>query len=171
MDGKAFRALISKKMSTYITQAEFTKLNGNFRIREYCIEQKPPTKKIAGHILKDHIEPMNKVRDEYGEPILVSKRSGYRPRAYEVSKGRPGTSQHNFEDTHPKGTGAADYTAADLKKVMELVIKNTDYNRICYYPNNNFIHCDYRPTPSGKRELYTAQSPASKWKLDKVIEA
>jgi hypothetical protein len=158
-------------MSTYITQKEFTKLNGNFKISEYCIEGKPPTKKIADIILSNHIEPMNKVRDEYGEPILVSKRSGYRPRAYEVSKGRPGTSQHNFEESHEHGTGAADYTSAVAKELIQLVLKHTCYNRICHYPNNNFIHCDYKPTPSGKRELYTAQSPASKWKLDKVIEA
>jgi hypothetical protein len=157
-------------MSTYITQAAFTEKHGNFKISEYCIEGKPPTKKIAGFILKDHIEPMNKVRDEYDGPILVSKRSGYRPRAYEVSKKRSGNGQHNFEDTHPKGTGAADYTCAVAKELIPLVLKHTCYNRICYYPNNNFVHCDYKPTPSGKRELYTSQSPTSKWKLDRVIE-
>jgi len=157
-------------MSTYITQAAFTEKHGNFRISEFCIEQKPPTKRIAQIILSNHIEPMNLVREALGSPILVSRRSGYRSRAYEVSKGRSGNGQHNFEESHPKGTGAADYTSANAKELIDPMLEHTCYTRICYYPNNNFVHADYKPTPSGKRELYTAQSPTSKWKHDRVVE-
>jgi hypothetical protein len=157
-------------MSTYISTAEFTKKHGHFRISEYCIEQKPPTKRIADIILSNHITPMNAVREAVGEPVLVSKRSGYRPRKYEQSKGRTGNSQHNFEESHPNGTGAADYTSASAKDLIEPMLEHTCYTRVCYYPNNNFVHADFKPTPSGKRELYTAQSPTSKWKLDRVVD-
>lgn len=156
-------------MSSSISQAEFTEKHGNFRISEYCIEQTPPPRRIADIILKDHITPMNAVREAFGSPILVSKRSGYRPRTYEVSKGRAGTSQHNYEDTHPKGTGAADYTSVNAKELIEPILEHTSYTRVCYYPNNNFVHCDYKPTPSGKRETYTAANPNSTWVLSKVV--
>ncbi len=156
-------------MSNHITQAEFTEKHGNFRISEFCIEQKPPTRRIADIILKCHIEPMNIVREALESPIIVSKRSGYRSRAYEVSKGRSGNGQHNFEDSHEHGTGAADYTSAEAKELIEPVLEHTCYTRICYYPNNNFVHCDYKPTPSGKREVYTAQSPTSSWVLERTV--
>jgi hypothetical protein len=153
-----------------ITQAEFTHKHGHFRISEFCIEQTPPPRRIAEIIISNHITPMNAVREALGSPILVSKRSGYRPRAYERSKGRTGNSQHNFEESHQHGTGAGDYTSADAKDLIEPMIEHTCYTRICYYPNNNFVHGDFKPTPSGKREIYTADSPTGRWVLDRVID-
>jgi hypothetical protein len=157
-------------MSTYISKAAFEEKHGNFRISEFCVTGQPPTKRIAEIILSNHIAPMNLVRDAYGSPILVSLRSGYRPRAYEQSKGRAGNSQHNFEEGHEHGAGAADYTSARAKELIPFLLEHTCYTRICHYPNNNFVHCDYKPTPSGSRELYTAASPTSKWKLSEVVK-
>lgn len=148
-----------------MTEEAFKEKHGNFSISEFCIEGKPPSERIGEIILSNHIVPMNVVRDAYGKPILVSKRSGYRPKAYEKSKGRSGNSQHNFENSHKHGTGAADYTSSVAEELVPLIKEHTCYQRICHYPNNNFVHCDYKDLPSGKRGLYTSVSPTSPWVL------
>lgn len=134
-----------------------------FDIREFCIVDSPIPQDVADKIFKYHIIPMNYVRHKFGRPVIVSKRSGYRPREYELSKGRNGNSLHTFS-----GEGAADYThSGDWAVFLKLMMKHTDYKRICYYPNNNFIHADY----AGNRRLfYTAQSPASSWKYVGTLE-
>lgn len=148
-----------------MTEQAFKEKHGNFSVSEYCITGTPPSQRIGDIILANHIAPMNLVRAAYGKPILVSLRSGYRPRAYEKSKGRAGTSQHNYEDSHKHGTGATDYSCAVAKELIPLLKEHTCYQRICHYPNNNFVHCDYKDLPSGKRGLYTAASPTSTWVL------
>jgi len=141
----------------------FTEKRGHFSVSEFCITGKEPEQDIFDAIVRFHIEPMNGVRELLGAPISVSQNSGYRPKAYELSKKRPGTSQHTFEQIHPKGRGAVDYTAKDISKLQELLISHSPYLRICHYPHKNFIHCDYKGS-GARRELYQADANG-KWNL------
>jgi len=126
-------------------------MNDNFfKIREFCIEPGPIPIDIAQKIVDYHIKPMNFVRYELGRPIIVSDRSGFRPKLYEVNKGRSGRSQHCFE-----GNGAADYTCSgDINELLELIMKETQYTRVCYYKEENFIHCDYGIIDGDRRQLF-----------------
>ena len=137
----------------------------NFTISEFNISGKSIPETIADKILKHHIIPMQEVRDLFGKPIWASEKSGYRSTYWERSKGRSGNSQHTF-----KGKGAVDWTCSDFrvnkKEFLSLIISNTKYTRIAVY--NSFIHCDYKETSSGKRELYKSNSN-SKWTLERVI--
>lgn len=137
----------------------------NFEISEFIITGKTIPVIIADKILKWHIVPMMTVRLEMGIAIWASQNSGYRPVSWEKAHGRSGNSQHTF-----KGKGAVDWTCKDFKlykdEFLDSIINNTDYSRIAVY--NNFIHCDYKPTSSGMRELYTSGSN-SKWVFDKYI--
>lgn len=87
-----------------------------------------------------HIELLNPIREVLGIPIHISKNSGFRPRAYELARGRSGNSQHTFA-----GRGAVDVTC-DPKRLEDLVtlLKTSGYTRICYYPKQKFIHCDLK---------------------------
>lgn len=156
--------------NSLIAQNEFEQKHVYFSISEFCIAGRMLPRRIADLILTDHIVPMNRVRAALGAPISVSKKSGYRPRAYEISKGRAGTSQHNFEKEWPNGTGAADYTCRVASDLIPFLLKHTSYTRICHYPNNNFVHCDYKPNTLGGRCIFTAQSPTSPWVLKEAIK-
>lgn len=148
-------------------ESPFTEKHNNFSVSEYCITGKEPEEEIFNAILNDHILAMKKVREVYGKPISVSQNSGYRPYEYETSKGRSGNSQHTFKQIHPKGRGAADYTAADTSALLKLLIEHSPYVRICFYPHKNFIHCDYKGS-GNRRELYEANSKG-KWELVKFF--
>ena len=90
--------------------------------------------------LNKHIEILFNIQKKIGESIYVSKHSGYRPVEYELAKGRSGNSEHCF-----KGDGAVDITCA--KEAMPLLRKHlasSPYTRLCFYPENNFIHCDFK---------------------------
>jgi len=136
-----------------------------FSIQELCVTGDDIPIEVADKILTYHIEPMNEVRDILGYPITASQNSGYRPHDYEISKGRSGNSQHTF-----KGLGAVDWTCGDFEDnyedLLETIIDNTDYTRMAVY--NSFIHCDYKETSSGRRELFTSTS-ASVWTFDKHV--
>lgn len=106
---------------------------------------------IAKAIIQYHAEPINKVSNKIGIPIFVSKNSCYRPKEYELSKGRSGNSQHTFQEKHKFGVGAADYTARDLNILLDGLIKHTHYTRICLYTKKNFIHCDYKNNNSQRQ--------------------
>lgn len=138
----------------------------HFKLSEFCITNDPIPQEIADKILLFHIVPMNKVREELDDAIKVSKKSGWRPKQYELDKGRSGRSEHTFLPSakDPDGRGAADYTANRIDDLLELIIKKTDYTRICYYPNNKFIHCDYGFEERGRR-LFKAQSPSASWEF------
>ncbi len=132
------------------------------------IEEFNRTGAILTDELKDkiqvHIDEMNPVREDLGFPVLVSKNSGYRPEEYEISKGRSGKGEHTY-----KGKGAADYTCATAQKVrllVEKLKKNSKYTRICYYPNDNFVHCDYKTT---ERLYFECESPTSEWEFKENI--
>ena len=67
---------------------------------------------------------------------------------------------------HPLGVGATDWTCFEFKKnkdrFLKSIIKRTNYTRIVVY--DNFYHCDYHPTESGRREIHTSNA-ASDWKF------
>lgn len=137
----------------------------NFKISEFNISGEPIPEDIADKILKHHIQPMQDSRIELGFAIFPSLKSGYRSKEWEKIHDRSGTSQHVFT-----GKGATDWTCKSFKErkeeLLESIIKNTKYTRIAIY--NTFIHCDYKKTPSGKREIYTSNSKSG-WTLLKTI--
>ncbi len=137
-------------------------MNLHFTISEYNKTGEPIPEEVADKILLHHISPMNAVREDLGAPVRVSLNSGYRPRSYELKMGRSGKSQHCFI-----GYGAADYTADNIEGLLRLIIKKTAYTRICYYPNNKFIHCDYKVV--GERQYFEAENPTSRWDFIKKI--
>ena len=111
---------------------------------------------IADKLYQFHIIPMNDVRKELGVWVTASQQSGHRPQWYEVDKGRSGNSQHTFKEDWIKGSGAVDWTCKDFKenrdRFLNLIIQNTNYTRICVY--DTFLHCDYKDTVNGKREIF-----------------
>ena len=133
-------------------------------LKEFLIT-KPKTVplSVADKLYWYHIFPMSPVREELGVSITASARSGYRPLWWERWKGRSGKSQHTFgqidKSTFGDGKGAVDWTCKDFRlrfpDFLKLIIKHTEYTRIAIYPS--FIHCDYKKTPSGKREVYNAK--------------
>jgi hypothetical protein len=133
-----------------------------FNILEYCITGEMPPADVAAKIQR-HIDIMNPIRAAMGFPVSVSKNSGYRPRWYERSKNRSGNGEHNFETE-----GAADYTTATKARTLLLVdaLKKSPYKRICYYPNNNFVHCDFK---GSERVYFEADSPTSPWVRKEVL--
>lgn len=137
----------------------------NFSISEFIITGDHIPVVVADKILKYHIAPMGDVRKELGIPIFPSQKSGYRPEGWEHSHGRSGNSQHTFKDK-----GAVDWTCNNFTKhkndFLRAIYDNTEYTRIAIY--NSFIHCDYKSTPSGKREVYTSTSD-SKWTLKETL--
>ena len=137
----------------------------NFNISDFNISGRPIPEMVADKILKWHIIPMQRVRNILGVAIWPSQKSGYRSVAWEKKRNRSGNSQHTF-----KQRGATDWTCSMFSKnkarFLEKIIEQTDYTRIAVYLN--FIHCDYKNTQSGKRELYESTG-SSKWKFKKFI--
>lgn len=153
-----------------ITQEAFEKLRGNFSIKEFCITGECPPEEVAQSIIDNHINVLNPIREKLGVPVIVSQKSGYRPKDYELSKGRSGKSQHTFEDKEGNVTGGAvDLTSTKLGQLLDLLISDSNYTRICYYPINHFIHCDHNPTADGKRQYFNCMSPTGSWKFIKFI--
>ena len=115
-----------------------------FKISDFVIIGDKLPLEVADKILKHHIEPLSLLRATVIDfPIFVSMNSGYRPYNYEKKKGRSGNSPHTF-----KGLGACDLTCeGSVKDLYNLLVKYSKYKRICYYPNSNFVHCDYEDTP------------------------
>lgn len=135
------------------------------RISEFNISGKPIPEDVADKILEWHIFPMQRVRENFSSPIWASQKSGYRSPHWERTHGRSGNSQHCF-----RGMGAVDWTCKHFPlnkaEFLKKIIDYTDYTRIAMY--NGFIHCDYKPTKSGHRELYSSDS-ASNWKFKRFV--
>ena len=137
----------------------------NFNISEFNISGDPIPEDVADKILHKHILPMQPVRDELGVPMFPSLKSSYRSEKWEHEHERSGESQHVFD-----GDGATDWTCKDFKEhkqqLFDLIIEYTEYTRIAIY--ETFIHCDYKKTSSGKRQIFKSNSK-SKWKLIQEI--
>jgi len=141
-----------------------------FTISELCITADPIPLEVSDKLLKYHITPMNKVRTELNVAIhcQTSKglNSGYRSKDWEISHGRSGNSQHTFI-----GKGAIDWRCSffptNKTQLLELIIKHTDYTRMAVY--DSFIHCDYKTTSDGKRQLFTSDV-SSNWTFVKNVK-
>lgn len=145
-----------------------------FTLSELCITDTPVPLHVADKLIKHHIWIMNPIREKLGAPITASQKSGYRPHQWEIKRGRSGDSQHTFGEhpLHPKLTylGAIDWTTTDLSKLDELqalIEQHTPYTRIARY--KSFIHCDYKPTDSGKREVFTSNAQ-SNWTFERFLD-
>ena len=128
----------------------------NFTISEFCILGKniEISPVIADKILK-HIEILQPIRDKLNAPIIISKHSGYRPYGYEIEHKRSGESEHCFF-----GKGAVDLTTR-INKLDELLslLRESHYKRVCYYPNQKFIHCDFK----GYKKKFFVCSDGKDW--------
>lgn len=136
-----------------------------FKFKELVINGGPVPVSIADKLLHYHMIPVSRVRHALGLPMTASQKSGWRPYQWEIDHGRSGNSQHVF-----RTKGAVDWTCKTFRQnkvtLLNLLIEHTDYTRMAVY--RNFIHCDYKPTASGKREIYSS-TPASIWTLKKTI--
>lgn len=136
-----------------------------FKYEELVITGTSVPLSVATKLLHYHMIPASRVRHALGLPMTASKKSGYRPYEWEISHDRSGNSQHVF-----KGKGAIDWTCRAFRenkqRLLELLVEHTAYTRFAVY--RNFIHCDYKPTESGKREIYTSTAN-SIWTLKKTI--
>lgn len=143
----------------------------NFKISEFNITGQPIPEEVADDLLHYHMIPGQIVSDKTGIDIYPSQKSSYRPVWWEKQRRRSGNSQHTFKKiTGQKERGATDWTSDDFKHDKEAIIKSfiedTNYTRIAIY--NTFLHTDYKPTKSGKRELYQSDAQ-SNWKLLKYV--
>ncbi|NAS32838.1 hypothetical protein GTQ40_17805 [Flavobacteriaceae bacterium R38] len=147
-----------------------------FVLSDFNIAQTPVPVHVGDMILKYHINPGELVREEIGYAMWPSERSSWRPRVWEIARGRSGNSQHCYGEK-PDGTfdleakGATDWTCRNFlvnkDDFLEAIINFTQYTRIAVY--NTFIHCDYKVTNSGRRELYSSDSN-SNWVLKRVLD-
>jgi uncharacterized protein YcbK (DUF882 family) len=108
---------------------------------------------------------LNKVEYATGKKVKISKRSGIRTIEYEKRKGRKGTSQHSTY--HIAGRGAVDliYT----KELLEYLLADKFFTRVCYYPKNVFIHVDRKPMDKQGVYYYEADSPTGTWVFKKLL--
>ena len=110
----------------------------DFNIQDFIISGSTVPVLVADKILRHHILPMQEIRDKVGFPIWPSQHSGYRPHDYELRHNRTGSSEHCFV-----GKGAVDWTCDHHNlEILLNELLNSYYNRVCYYPNQHFIHCD-----------------------------
>lgn len=113
---------------------------------------------------QQHIDYINGVAEDLGITVKVSKRSGVRPKWYELQKGRSGGSEHSTYELPDRG--AVDYVYN--KDLLNRLIEDKFYTRVCYYPNNGFIHADRKPFSDKGTRYYECQSPTGKWKLKRI---
>ena len=145
----------------------------DFNISELVITGNSIPLDVADKLLQYHILPMQEVRNGFTNNVLndeeketfyitASLKSGYRPKQYEISKGRSGNSQHTFQ-----GKGAVDWTCYDFNRfkhdLIHYIIHKTDYTRIAVY--NSFVHCDYK---GEERQLFNSDSN-SNWEFVRNI--
>ena len=109
-----------------------------FNLSEFCITPDPIPQDVADKILQNFIIPLNPIRHEMGMPIIISKKSGWRPEWWEKLKDRSGDSQHVF-----KGMGAADLVCDDMKLLGSNLAYKSPFMRLVYYPKKRFFHVDY----------------------------
>jgi hypothetical protein len=134
---------------------------------QWCITSAPPPPRVWDIIRGAYVEPLRYLRDVHGVELVPSGRSCYRPKGWELAKGRKGTSLHTF----PAGSrGACDLIMRGGGKITERALHvlklHAPFARICHYPNNGFVHVDYggRGTRPG-RSFYVCASPAGAWRF------
>lgn len=142
------------------------KISKHFWLEEFNISGGTIPDHVRMRIINLHAIPMDAVREELGTKVWPSLKSGYRPVWWEKQHKRSGKSQHTYE-----GKGANDWTCTNFKKnkdkFLELILKHTKYTRLAVY--SGFIHCDYKETQSGKRQIFSSTKD-SVWTLEKEID-
>ena len=132
-----------------------------FKFKEFNITGNDIPEIVATKILIYHILPAVLVRVQLGMPIWPSLNSCWRPYYWEIQNSRDGGSQHCFgQDKYGNfdrdSKGACDWACGEFNGNKELLLQalidNTDYTRFGIY--GSFIHCDYKKTSSGKRQVY-----------------
>lgn len=125
----------------------------DFTLSELCITDDPLPLHVADKLIL-HINLIQPIRDKLGIPIWASKKSGYRPYAYEIKKGRSGNSQHTFQ-----GAGAIDWTCdvTFIELLIEELLESA-YTRVCEYPGS-FVHCDFK----GNEKQFFCCSNGADW--------
>jgi len=110
------------------------------KISDFNITGKPIPEDVVDKIEKYHLQPLRFVDACLPFDVVVSAKSAYRPRWYELERGRSGNSQHCF-----KGKGAVDITCENFQQnkeaLIEVLVDETQYSRIAIY--NTFLHLDY----------------------------
>jgi hypothetical protein len=126
----------------------------NFTLSELCIVDDDIPLSIANKLLK-HISIIQPIRDKLGVPIVASENSGYRPFHWELLEGRSGNSEHCF-----KGLGAVDWACSKDRAGLIELLKESEYKRVAYYPENGFLHCDFK----GDEKVFFLSDSNSNWK-------
>jgi len=150
-------------------------INNHFELQEFFIEPidevlpKVPAY-VVESVIKHYLLPLNSARNEFGKPIVISRRSCFRSVQHEESRGRNGLSLHTF-GTHSKDPsdidrkGACDITTSyrntDRFAELGILLARLPFNRICVYPNNGFYHVDYN---AENKFFYVAESPTDSWR-------
>jgi hypothetical protein len=123
-------------------------------------------------ILNNYIRPLTSLFYSEDIALVPSMGSCYRSPEYELLKGRSGRSLHCF----PTGTrGACDITTFDkspIIHIIDVVIDQLPFRRICVYPNNNFIHVDYGEgagRSGDRRSLWKCDGPTRQWQLQSYL--
>jgi len=106
--------------------------------------------------------PLERARAILKRPIYVSLKSGYRSSNWELLHGRQYISEHQFILK-----GAVDLVFySDLSDVLfEFKI----FPRIIYYPNEGFIHCDYKGSDSYICAFYVMAADRKSMRLVKYV--
>jgi len=125
-------------------------MSKHFQLYEFSKHDIPQS--VAEKIEKYQMPELERMRSSLNEmnngddkmSIVISKKSGYRPKWYELQRGRSGNSQHCYGI---ESKGAVDITcpAIYFDDLWEIA-KESNYTRVCLYPNNQFIHCDFKPS-------------------------
>ena len=123
-------------------------MENHFKLEEFYKPRFILPDDVKEKIEKYHIPELNRIREELNKDvpkekevgIIISKHSGYRPRHWEIYKGRSGNSQHCFT-----GKGAVDITCRlDMFPRLWELMRESAYTRVCLYPNKMFIHNDFK---------------------------
>jgi hypothetical protein len=161
--GKDFKIVLGQKL--FIQKPEVSYVpSRELLISDFCITKDNLLQHIADSILQYHIRPIQTVEREMNIKVTCSMKSGYRTIEHEVLSGRGNGSQHTFSEKHQYGIGASDLTSTNIKKLIEGLIKHTNYRRIAYYPKQNFVHVDYK----GNERIYF-EAQGKEWKRIKAI--
>ena len=115
--------------------------------------------------IKDfHLPELNKARESLGEMIFIT--SSFRPKWWEKLRGRSARSEHCFV-----GKGAVDITTrAAFIRLRKILIQETKYTRVVWYPKEKFFHCDFKAPKKGKRCYYEKNYDTGNWTAASVIE-
>jgi hypothetical protein len=134
-------------------------------IKEMCIDDSITMNVQETETLQEYSNYLSEVREKINKPVVVSMKSGIRTVAWEKKKGRSGNSQHSTFNI--KGRGAIDLVYT--KELFDQLVKDNFFTRICYYPNNGFIHCDRMPHLMNGIQYFESQSPTEQWKFIKLL--